>query len=81
VELMINAFDTVSDTGRDLHRRWIELLLTRYYDPMYEYQINRREGEVLARGNRDEIIEMANRIGASNKRTPTGEHGQVSTHR
>ena len=71
MELMTNAFnaesDTVSDGGRDQHRCWIELLLTRYYDPMYEYQINRREGEVLARGNRDEIIETANRINIHNR--------------
>ena len=66
MKLMANAFNaesnTVSDVGRNLHRCWIELLLTRYYDPMYEYQNNRREGEILARGNRDEIIETANRI-------------------
>ena len=70
-ELMSNAFDTepdtLSDTGHDLHRRWIELLLTRYYDPMYEYQINRRAGEVLARGHRDEIIEIANQLGGLNR--------------
>ena len=64
--LMNTAFDAncddTSETGHDLHRQWIELLLTQYYDPMYEYQINQRDGAVLARGNRAEIIEIANRI-------------------
>jgi len=67
--LMSKAFNadfrTDLSVGRDLHKQWIETLLTRYYDPMYEYQINRREGNVLARGNRDEVIEMANQISAS----------------
>jgi tRNA 2-selenouridine synthase len=69
--LMNNAFDSescrTSDAGHALHRQWIELLLTQYYDPMYEYQINRREGALLARGNRDDIIETANRIDASSQ--------------
>ena len=67
-KLMNVAFDASfasgPDAGHDLHRQWIEMLLTRYYDPMYEYQINKREGEVLARGNRNAIIETANQIGA-----------------
>jgi tRNA 2-selenouridine synthase len=41
------------------HRQWIELLLVKYYDPMYEYQMSNRDGKVLARGTRDEIIEIA----------------------
>ena len=48
-----------TQAGERLHRQWIELLLVKYYDPMYEYQMSNREGEVVARGPRREIIEIA----------------------
>ncbi len=44
------------------HRRWIELLLVKYYDPMYDYQIAQREGEVLAAGSREDIIARAREL-------------------
>ena len=57
---MMAAFDHQISGGDDtLHRQWIETLLLDYYDPMYEYQMNKREGRVLARGTRAEIIALA----------------------
>jgi tRNA 2-selenouridine synthase len=57
---MLAAFDQQLRGGdENLHRQWIETLLLDYYDPMYEYQMNKREGRVLARGNRAEIIALA----------------------
>ena len=54
------AFEQQSRDGNDsLHRQWIEGLLVEYYDPMYEYQMSRREGDIIARGRRDEIITLA----------------------
>ena len=54
------AFDQQPGGGdENQHRQWIETLLLDYYDPMYEYQMNKREGRVLARGNRAEIIALA----------------------
>ena len=47
------------------HRQWIEPLLLQYYDPMYEYQIRRRTGSVLARGKRAAIIEQARTLAGS----------------
>ena len=38
-----------------LHRRWIARLLTDYYDPMYQYQLQKRDVPVLLRGNAAEI--------------------------
>ena len=58
---MHEAFDLQDRTGStELHRRWIETLLVQYYDPMYEYQLSKRRGDVRARGNREEIIAQAN---------------------
>ena len=47
-----------------LHHQWIERLLVKYYDPMYEYQIQQRAGEVIARGSREEIIRHARELSA-----------------
>jgi len=33
------------------HRRWIEPLLAWYYDPMYAYQLARKEARIVARGD------------------------------
>lgn len=42
------------------HREWIELLLTHYYDPMYDWQLSKKRGDILFRGQRDEVIDWIN---------------------
>jgi len=61
-ELMVAAFARQWREG-DLsgHRAWIGELLQNYYDPMYEYQLSRRAGEELYRGNRDAVLDWARR--------------------
>jgi len=46
---------------RDLsgHRQWIALLLEKYYDPMYEYQLSKRAGKQLFCGDRQAVIAWA----------------------
>jgi tRNA 2-selenouridine synthase len=41
------------------HREWIAELLEKYYDPMYEYQLSKRAGEQLYRGDRQAIVAWA----------------------
>lgn len=41
------------------HRHWIEILLAEYYDPMYRYQMEKRQGSVLFRGTREEVQQRA----------------------
>ena len=36
--------------------QWIAFLLEKYYDPMYEYQLQQREGRPLFQGDRDSGI-------------------------
>ena len=38
------------------HKKWIEVLLTQYYDPMYNYQMAKRDLAPLFRGNEAEVI-------------------------
>lgn len=58
--MMRGAFDTQWRTGDcGAHREWILYLLERYYDPMYDYQLDKREGECLFRGDRAAVIDWA----------------------
>ena len=53
-----------SDPGEAeiLHRQWIERLLRDYYDPMYDYQINKKLDRVIYRGNREEFLAWASHL-------------------
>ena len=37
------------------HERWIEQLLSWYYDPMYDYQLEQKQDRIMARGDADEV--------------------------
>jgi tRNA 2-selenouridine synthase len=64
-DLMTDAFAQQWTTGDIVgHREWITRLLVDYYDPMYEYQLEQRRGEVLFRGNRDAVIGWAQGVAA-----------------
>jgi tRNA 2-selenouridine synthase len=41
----------------DLHRVWIEAMLSQYYDPMYDYQLSKKSQRVVFKGNQAEIVE------------------------
>lgn len=38
-----------------LHKDWIRCLLEWYYDPMYAYQLEKKSGRVVFRGNEEEV--------------------------
>jgi len=38
-----------------LHRTWIKSLLVDYYDPMYDYQLTKKNDRVVFRGDNDEV--------------------------
>ena len=40
------------------HKAWIEILLQEYYDPMYDYQIEKSPMSVLFRGSAEEILSL-----------------------
>ncbi len=40
-----------------LYRKWIGKLLTYYYDPMYDYQIQKSDIKIVFRGNQEEVLE------------------------
>ena len=58
--MMAEAFAEQAASGSVAgHRQWIATLLEQYYDPMYEYQLQLREGREVFRGARDAVINWA----------------------
>jgi tRNA 2-selenouridine synthase len=56
--LMDDALDLhQSKQDEVLHRCWIEKLLIKYYDPMYDYQIAKKQQSIIFTGSRAEILQ------------------------
>lgn len=47
------------EAGLEAHAEWIEQLLVKYYDPMYEYQLGKKSSRVMFRGSREELLRWA----------------------
>jgi tRNA 2-selenouridine synthase len=43
------------------HRQWLNALTVDYYDPMYSYQLSKKQERVLFRGGRAEVMEWIDR--------------------
>lgn len=60
---MQDALQEQKNSGNiDLHRIWIESLLTSYYDPMYEYQLENKQQQFVFRGNSHQILANQKKI-------------------
>lgn len=52
------ALDQQRSTGStDGHRHWITVLLRDYYDPMYDYMMSKRDGEIRFTGSREAVAD------------------------
>ena len=51
------------------HRAWIRPLLEDYYDPMYNYQLERKADRVLFRGRRAQVRDFLLKYTASSSQT------------
>ncbi len=40
------------------HMHWISVLLTDYYDPIYEYQLDKKQDRIVFRGNKKDLFEL-----------------------
>lgn len=49
-----------SNDDTSYYRDFIELLLRKYYDPMYDYQLNQKRERVAFKGDADDIVEWIN---------------------
>lgn len=41
----------------EAHKDWIRFLLTDYYDPMYDYQLSKRDNRIVLSGDRDMLAQ------------------------
>src|SRR5690554_3752393 len=57
LEQALNLQEKTDDTSG--HHAWIQLLLENYYDFMYDYQLSRKQGQILVRGGPDVITNWA----------------------
>ena len=58
--LLQTALDhQLKNQDETLHRRWIEKLLITYYDPMYDYQISKKEQPIIFTGTREDIMQWS----------------------
>jgi tRNA 2-selenouridine synthase len=61
--LMHKAFKSkTSHANSDFHRDWISLLLTEYYDPMYDYQLSKKLDRVKSSGDWDTISTLMTQV-------------------
>lgn len=60
--MMDAALDEQARSGScELHREWIEGLLTHYYDPMYVYQRERKSSRIVFTGTHEAVVEYLRR--------------------
>ncbi|RLV58291.1 tRNA 2-selenouridine(34) synthase MnmH [Parashewanella curva] len=58
VKLIINALNAQQNQNTmSEHLAWINVLLTQYYDPMYEYQLSKKANRILLKGSKKSLSE------------------------
>ncbi|MDF7826227.1 tRNA 2-selenouridine(34) synthase MnmH [Pontiellaceae bacterium B12227] len=56
-QLLQKAYDHQLETDESsVHKRWIEVLLIEYYDPMYDYQLENKKQKIVFHGGADEVL-------------------------
>ena len=57
-QMLLEALsEQAKGSGIDGHKIWIEELLKNYYDPMYDYQLEKKSSRIVFRGNRSELAQ------------------------
>lgn len=59
LEIAFDLFQSSSTSDVSGFCKPIQTLLEDFYDPMYDYQMSKRQGEILFCGNQEEIVEWA----------------------
>ena len=56
-EIRASLQQALQTNDLDMHRQWIAALLTDYYDPMYSWQLSRKEERICFRGSASEAAQ------------------------
>ena len=66
VDILEAAIAAHERGDNSLHRDWIRPMLECYYDPMYDYQLNKKAGRIVFRGRAGEVREyMLNKVSSN----------------
>jgi len=57
--MMDDAFGAKATDDFAAHCGWIRALLEEYYDPMYEYQLTKKQVRIIAEGDQDTLMKYA----------------------
>ncbi|MBD3610019.1 MAG: tRNA 2-selenouridine(34) synthase MnmH [Gammaproteobacteria bacterium] len=55
--LLTRAIQQHRSGNTEVHKDWINLLLTDYYDPMYDYQLSKKQDRLVFKGNNAEVLD------------------------
>ena len=55
--LLSNAIQQQMSGNTELHKEWIKVLLVEYYDPMYDYQLSKKQDRVIFKGKQNDVFE------------------------
>ena len=59
LKLLLNKAIQQQQLGNiESHKEWINILLVDYYDPMYDFQLSKKQERVIFKGNKREIFEF-----------------------
>jgi tRNA 2-selenouridine synthase len=67
VDILVAAIAAHERGDNSLHRDWIRPMLECYYDPMYDYQLNKKADRIVFRGRSDDVREYLLNNASSNK--------------
>ena len=59
--LLSNAIQQHKSSNTESHKEWIEILLVDYYDPMYDFQLSKKQDRVMFKGNQHEVLDYLSR--------------------
>lgn len=61
--IMVEAISAENtEVSHKLHETWIRDLLKNYYDPMYEYQLNKKLDRLMFRGDKEEFSKWSSHL-------------------
>ncbi len=55
--LLSNAIQQQTSGNIESHKEWIKVLLVDYYDPMYDYQLSKKQERVVFKGKQNDVFD------------------------
>lgn len=55
--LLIHAIQQQISGNTESHKEWIKVLLVDYYDPMYDYQLSKKQERVIFKGQQNDVFD------------------------